>query len=243
MKTNYIKHVRIVYSLFAGILLICLGLFFSNIISSEDTPQVGGIASGDYNYGFTITNLNAGSTLYNAEHPIQNTPDGVTAHSHISHFDMDFYTRDESIRNDARINWIVALQIVQIACFIAVIILVVITLISFYRSAKRGHIFPEKKITLKEAMLFGMGTAAVAGVVYGLALWVIGINSASQTVLFTTTMTGNEVGLQDPQLHYWAAWWAIVAGIETILLGSFGAFLSAIFFRNEKGMIRNKNNN
>lgn len=148
MKTNYIKHVRIVYSLFAGILLICLGLFFSNIISSEDTPQVGGIASGDSNYAFTITNLNAGSTLYNAEHPIQNTPDGVTAHSHVSHFDMDFYTRDESIRNDARINWIVALQIVQIACFIAVIILVVITLISFYRSAKRGHIFPEKKITL-----------------------------------------------------------------------------------------------
>jgi hypothetical protein len=118
-----------------------------------------------------------------------------------------------------------------------IFIVVLFLLTAWYRNS-----LPEKKITLKEAMLFGMGTAAVAGVVYGLALWVIGINSASQTVLFTTTMTGNEVGLQDPQLHYWAAWWAIVAGIETILLGSFGAFLSAIFFRNEKGMIRNKNN-
>ena len=104
-----------------------------------------------------------------------------------------------------------------------IFIVVLFLLTAWYRNS-----LPEKKITLKEAMLFGMGTATVAGVVYGLALWVIGINSASQTVLFTTTMTGNEVGLQDPQLHYWAAWWAIV---------------SAIFFRNEKGMIRNKNNN
>ena len=119
-----------------------------------------------------------------------------------------------------------------------IFIVVLFLLTAWYRNS-----LPEKKITLKEAMLFGMGTAAVAGVVYGLALWAIGLNSASQTVLFTTTMTGNEIGLQDPQIHYWAAWWAIVAGIETILLGSFGAFLSAIFFRNEKGMIRNKNKN
>ncbi len=148
MKTNYIKRIRIVYSLYGGILLICCGLFFSNIISSEDTPQVGGIASHDSDYAFTITNLIAAGPLNTDEHPIENTPAGVKAHAHISHFDMDFYTRDEAIRNDARIGWIVALQAFQIVCFAAIIVLVVITLISFYRSAKNGHVFPERKITL-----------------------------------------------------------------------------------------------
>ena len=148
MKTNYIKHVRIVYSLFAGILIICFGLFFSNIISSEDTPQMSAIASPNSDYAFTITNLNAAPELYNTERPIANTPDSVTAHAHISQFDMDFYTRDKAIRNDSRIGWVVALQTIQIICFIAIIVLVTITLISFYRSAKRGHVFPEKKNSL-----------------------------------------------------------------------------------------------
>lgn len=148
MRTNYIKHIRIVYSLFAGILLICCVLFFSNIITSEDTPQVGGIAKHNSDYAFTITNLNAGVPLYNNEHPIENTPAGIKAHAHISQFDMDFYTRDEATRNDARIGWIMALQAVQIICFTAIIVLVIITLITFYRSAKQGHVFPEKKISL-----------------------------------------------------------------------------------------------
>jgi hypothetical protein len=115
----------------------------------------------------------------------------------------------------------------------AILLVLLFLLTAWYRNG-----LPEKKITLKEAMLFGIGTAAVAGVVYGLALWAIGLSSAQQTVLFTTTMTGNAITAEDPQLHYWAAWWAILAGLEAILLGAFGAFLASIVFRNEKGEIR-----
>lgn len=118
----------------------------------------------------------------------------------------------------------------------AILLVVLILLTAWYRNS-----LPEKKITLKEAMLFGIGTAAVAGVVYGLLLWAIGLGSQPQTVLFTNTMLGgNSVDLQNPQLHYWAAWWAIVAGVETIVLGAFAAFLAAIFFRNEKSEIKHK---
>ena len=112
----------------------------------------------------------------------------------------------------------------------AVLLVALLLLTAWYR-----HGLPEGKITLKEAMLFGMGLALVAGLVYGLLLWAIGATSSTQTVLFTNTMLGeNTVDSQNPQLHYWAAWWAIVAGVETIVLGCFGAFLAAIFFRNEK---------
>jgi len=116
-----------------------------------------------------------------------------------------------------------------------VLLVAIILLTAWYRAS-----LPDKKITLKEGMLFGMGTAVVAGIVYGLLLWAIGLTSVTQTVLFTNTMTDNNIAASDPQLHYWAGWWAIVAGVETILLGAFGAFLAAIFFRNEKPEIKNK---
>ena len=117
----------------------------------------------------------------------------------------------------------------------AILLVLIFLFTAWYRNG-----LPEKKITLKEAMLFGIGTAAVAGIVYGLLLWAIGLTSAQQTVLFTNTMTSNNITVDDPQLHYWAAWWAILAGIETIVLGAFGAFLAAILFRNEKAPVHHK---
>lgn len=99
---------------------------------------------------------------------------------------------------------------------------------------------PEGKVTLKELMLFGMGLSAVAAVVYGLLLFVLELALISQVLQFTNSMTGNELSPLDPQMNYWAIWWAIVAAIEVLLLGAFGAFLAAIFFRNEKSEIKHK---
>lgn len=106
-------------------------------------------------------------------------------------------------------------------------------LMAYYRAS-----LPERKITLKEAMLFGIGLAVVAAMVYGVALWVVGLVSPQQVALITTTMAGREVGVDDPQLHYWAAWWGIYAGVMMMILGGFGAFVGAIFFRNEKAEIK-----
>lgn len=117
-----------------------------------------------------------------------------------------------------------------------ILLVAVFLFMAYYRAA-----LPDKKITLKEAMLFGMGLASVASFFYGLALWALGIAFPQQTVLFTNSMTGQGVTLQDPQLHYWAAWWAIYSFLLLLLLGCFGAFVAAIFFRNEKSEIRKKN--
>ncbi len=110
----------------------------------------------------------------------------------------------------------------------------------FLFTAYYRHSLPEGKITLKEAFLFGLGLAVVAALVYGLALWAIGAASPAQTALFSTNMTGKEVTPQDPQIHYWAAWWGLFAGGATALLGAFAAFLAAVLFRNEKSQIIKK---
>ena len=117
----------------------------------------------------------------------------------------------------------------------AVMLILVALFTAFYRNS-----LPEKKITLKEAMLFGMGTAVVGAVVYGVALWVIGITFPQQAAIFTTTMTGQETLPGDPQIRYWAAWWGIVGGVSLMVVGAFGSFLASIFFRNEKSEIKHK---
>ena len=97
----------------------------------------------------------------------------------------------------------------------------------------------EKKATLKELMLFGMGTAVVASVLYGLCLWLFGYAIPEQTDIFTRTLRGEEAVLSAPS-HYWAAWWGFESAIKLAVLGGFGAFIAAIVFKNEKGAIREK---
>ena len=98
----------------------------------------------------------------------------------------------------------------------------------------------EKKATLKELMLFGLGMAVVASVLYGVCLWLFGYAVPEQADLFTRTLRGEEAVLSAPS-HYWAAWWGFESGIKLALLGGFGAFIASLVFRNEKSEVRKKN--
>lgn len=97
----------------------------------------------------------------------------------------------------------------------------------------------EKRATLKELMLFGMGSAVVANVLYGLFVWFFGSAVPEQTDLFTQTLRGEEAVVTAPT-HYWAAWWGIETAIKMSILGGFGAFISALILRNEKSEVREK---
>lgn len=117
----------------------------------------------------------------------------------------------------------------------AILIILLFLLTAYYRNS-----LPDKKITLKEAMLFGIGATLVAALVYGAAILAIGLAAPSQTVLFTASLSGQTITIEDPQLHYWAALWSIVTFVNVALLGAFASFLAAIFFRNEKPEIKHK---
>lgn len=116
----------------------------------------------------------------------------------------------------------------------AALLILVVLLTAYYRNS-----LPDKKATLKELMLFGIGTSIIAALFYAFAIYLVGL-SATQTILFTATLSGQTITPDDPQLQYWAALWAIVTFVNVALLGSFGAFLASIFFRNEKSEIKHK---
>lgn len=104
------------------------------------------------------------------------------------------------------------------------LIVAVILFTAYYRNS-----LPDHKITLKEAMLFGIGTAAVAALLYALLLLVL------QTTIYNPQPLDS-----DYPRRYWAVWNAILALLQTLLLGSFAAFIAAIFLRNEKSEIHHK---
>ncbi len=98
---------------------------------------------------------------------------------------------------------------------------------------------PDRKATLKELMLFGLGTAILACFLYGLFIWVSGFAIPGQIELFTNTMMENEPFAQYPA-HYWSALWGIVSAVIMAVLGGFGAFISALILKNEKPVVKTK---
>ena len=148
MKNNNITHVRALYGLFGGIMLICLGLFFSHIFYAEEEPLVGNLTAFNSRYAFTVTDLRSSAQLYAVEQPIEGVPDGLSAHAHVNRFDVDCYTDDELVGSDPRLHWATALQLFGVVALAAIVVLVVVALIS----AKQGRVFPRKCVALLTVM-------------------------------------------------------------------------------------------
>ena len=148
MKNNNIAHVRALYGLFGGIMLVCLALFIAHIFYAEEEPLVGNLTAFNSRYAFTVTDLRSSAPLYAEERAIEGMPDGISAHAHVNRFDVDCYTDDELVGSDPRLHWATALQLFGVVALAAIVVLVVVALIAFYRSAKQGRVFPRKCVTL-----------------------------------------------------------------------------------------------
>lgn len=149
MKTNKIRQIRILYTLFAGILLVCLGLFFSNVIASADGDQIVEIPQPEvYQHTFYITDLVADESVYAVAHPVAGTPEGLTASVRVSEFTAEFSSNKGDYANDPRAAWIIVLQWFVLFAKLAIVVLAAVVLISFYRSAKRGCVFPSRQVSL-----------------------------------------------------------------------------------------------
>lgn len=148
MNNRFIAQLKLLYGIFAGILLVCVALFVVGVVTTEESPQAGGLSTPVSPYAFSITDLRTDNTMHDMEQPIDLTGKSVKAHAHINRFDMDFYTRDPQVTGDPRIAWVLVLQTFVVAAMAAIFVLVVITLVSLYRSAKRGLPFPARNASL-----------------------------------------------------------------------------------------------
>ncbi len=146
-KKNRIARIRTLYAIMIGITALCVGLFFLNVVSAADPIGLPAIGDNSHEYGVIITDLGSGPALYQQQHPVSGMADGLEATATISRFDVNITAAEQQQLHPAKTTWCMVLQIATVLAGIAMTVLVLTALISFYCNVRRGRVFPRRNIT------------------------------------------------------------------------------------------------
>ncbi|MBP3741261.1 MAG: DUF2975 domain-containing protein [Bacteroidales bacterium] len=145
-KKAAITRIRTLYAIFIGVMVLCIGLFFLNIINPAD-PLLTVQADGhDKDYGVIITDLHSSPGLYRQSHDVDGLPEGIEATAKVRSFDVNITSDDSRQLDSSKARWCMWLQVFCVLAGIAMTILIVMALISFYINVRRGKVFPKKNI-------------------------------------------------------------------------------------------------
>ena len=145
-KKAAITRIRTLYAIFIGVMVLCIGLFFLNIINPAD-PLLTVQADGhDKDYGVIITDLHSSPGLYRQSHDVDGLPEGIEATATVRSFDVNITSDDSRQLDSSKAHWCMWLQVFCVLAGIAMTILIVMALISFYINVRRGKVFPKKNI-------------------------------------------------------------------------------------------------
>ena len=145
-KKAAITRIRTLYAIFIGVMVLCIGLFFLNIINPAD-PLLTVQADGhDKDYGVIITDLHSSPELYRQSHDVDGLPEGIEAAATVRSFDVNITSDDSRQLDSSKARWCMWLQVFCVLAGIAMTILIVMALISFYINVRRGKVFPKKNI-------------------------------------------------------------------------------------------------
>ena len=137
---------RILYAIFIGVMAVCIGLFFLNIINPADplllVPQEGQ----NKDYGVIITDLHSSPELYSQSHDVDGLAEGLEATATVRTFDVNITSDNSQMLDASKARWCMWLQVFCVLAAIAMAILVVMALISFYINVRKGKVFPKKNI-------------------------------------------------------------------------------------------------
>lgn len=145
-KKAAITRIRTLYAIFIGVIALCIGLFFFNIINPADPLLTVQTDGQDQDYGVIITDLHSSPELYRQSHDVEGLPEGMEATATVRTFDVDITGDDSQQLASSKANWCMWLQLFCILAGIAMTILIVMALISFYINVRRGKVFPKKNI-------------------------------------------------------------------------------------------------
>lgn len=145
-KKAAITRIRTLYAIFIGVMVMCIGLFFLNIINPAD-PLLTVQADGhDKDYGVIITDLHSSPGLYRQSHDVDGLPEWIEAAATVRSFDVNITSDDSRQLDSSKARWCMWLQVFCVLAGIAMTILIVMALISFYINVRRGKVFPKKNI-------------------------------------------------------------------------------------------------
>jgi len=145
VQKNRITRIRTLYAIFLGIVVLCVGLFFFNVFTVED-PLRWALLDNNKEYGVCITDLKSTSDLHDRPYEVEQMKDGITATAYVNRYDVVISADSEALLQSGKSAWSIGLQVFCVLACVAMTVLVLMSLISFYISVRRGKVFPKKNI-------------------------------------------------------------------------------------------------
>ena len=146
VQKSRITRIRTLYALFIGIILLCVGLFFFNIFTVADPLDWAILDNHNKDYSVFITDLPCSPALHGRNYEVEQMPEGLSANAYVKRFDAVIAADSEQLLQSDKSAWCTWLQVFCVLAGIAMTVLVVMALISFYINVRRGKIFPKKNI-------------------------------------------------------------------------------------------------
>ena len=110
-KKAAITRIRTLYAIFIGVIALCIGLFFFNIINPADPLLNVQIDGQKKDYGVIITDLNSSSELYRQSHAVEGLPEGMDATATVRTFDVNITSDDSQRLSSSKAKWCMWLQV------------------------------------------------------------------------------------------------------------------------------------
>lgn len=145
-KKSAIARIRTLYVILLTVIAVCLGLFIFKVVASADPFELDVAMHERDGYGVMITDLRSSSNLYHQPHTVDGMTDGMKAVANVKTFDVSILTADDDIEH-GRVVWCMWLEVISAVGVLAMVVLFVMALVSFYFNVRRGKVFPRKNIT------------------------------------------------------------------------------------------------
>lgn len=144
-KKSRINRIRTLYATFIAIACLFIGVFIFNIASSADPIEVSGLSDKSHDYELIITDLQR-SAAHRSDIEVEGLGDSLAATVTVRSYDANLSSDNEQLLSSSKAFWCMGLEILSMVAFVAMVVLMVMCVISFYINVRRGTVFPKKRI-------------------------------------------------------------------------------------------------
>lgn len=148
-SANKMKRMWFLYGLFFFIVLLCVALFMSNVVTAEDSYHFDNLRNQLQNedrYGLMITDLRLADKSREDVLVSGATKDSTDVYARVNTFDITLVSPDEASVYPPQIRWTLALQIFAVVAFLSIFVCVVVLLFSFYKAIRQCRIFRKRSV-------------------------------------------------------------------------------------------------
>lgn len=146
-KRGAITRIRTLYAVFIGVIGACILLFFLNVFTTSEPLELAKLMENRGDYGIIITDLQSSPELYRHDFDVEGLPEGLDAKAKVSRFDVGVTATSQGALASGKAMWCQWLQLFCVLAALAMTVLVVMALVSFYIYVRRGKVFPRRNIT------------------------------------------------------------------------------------------------